>query len=208
MRKIDLSGIAENGERIELTPFDVKVFHGASSVLKCTDEGNFITTEIFPVNGWEETPEMRERVNYSLRKIDAAGQLVIPEFHEGSEREEDESRTTWNGLDAEAMAAMLDDLRGSGALDDDMLDEWRRMRGLTDDCKAHTTRDRVTLAKNHVLQAIDELERAGVSCLGNTRISGIMRGLEELEAKLADELEDYELGNIRARSAFAEAVTR
>lgn len=81
MRKINLYEIAENGGGVELSPFDIKVFHGASNVLRNTDEGAFMTSEIFPANGWEETPEASARVLESLRKIDAAGLLRIPEFH-------------------------------------------------------------------------------------------------------------------------------
>ena len=56
--------------------------------------------------------------------------------------------------------------------------------------EAHTDRDRVTLAKNHVLMAIEELEEAGVTISGNDRISNAMRDLEAIEDSLADELEE------------------
>jgi len=81
MNKINLEEIKGNGGGVEFSPFDVKVFHGAFNVLRNTDEAEFLTTEIFPANHWEETPELRAKVMESLRKIDAAGLLFIPELH-------------------------------------------------------------------------------------------------------------------------------
>lgn len=58
--------------------------------------------------------------------------------------------------------------------------------------EAHTDRDRVTLAKNHVLLAIEELEKTDVY----NNVRGIIGILENAEDALADILKDYELGNI------------
>lgn len=139
MRKTNLYEIAENGGGVELSPFDIKVFHGASNVLRNTDEGAFITSEIFSANGWDETPELREKVTESLRKIDAAGLLNIPEFHKGEYDEvpyddmptpwDGQRGTTWHGLNADAMAAILDELWGAGTFDNERWDEWFKMYG-------------------------------------------------------------------------------
>lgn len=139
MRKINLYEIAENGGGVELSPFDIKVFHGASNVLQNTDEGAFMISEIFPANGWEETPEQRKKVTESLRKIDAAGLLNIPEFHKGEYDEvpyddmptprDGQRGTTWHGLNSEAMASILDELWGAGTFDDETWNEWFKMYG-------------------------------------------------------------------------------
>ena len=57
--------------------------------------------------------------------------------------------------------------------------------------EAHTDRDRVTLAKNHVLAAINELENTSESY--DARIPGLISVLGNAEDALADVLKDREI---------------
>lgn len=136
----DLRGELNSGGGVELSPFDIEMFHGALSVLRNTDEGDFMTSVIFPVMGLEETPERREKVTESLRKIDAAGLLYIPEFHKDEYDKvpyddmptpwDGQRGTTWNGLNAKAMASVLDYFfDNTSALDNDGWNELFKMHG-------------------------------------------------------------------------------
>jgi len=73
--------------------------------------------------------------------------------------------------------------------------EWQGMGGA-----AYTDRDRVTLAKNHVLLAIEELEKTDVY----NNVRGIIGILENAEDALADILKDYELETLKEQGRGVE----
>lgn len=108
---------------ITFTLFDRTVYCAALTLLKSTDEAEFLTTEIIPIIGLSDTPEHRAEVLESLRKIDAAGLLRVPEFHAEEDTEEADG-TTWYGLDAKAMASVLDIVFDSDFLDNE---EWNEL---------------------------------------------------------------------------------
>lgn len=125
-----------------------------------------------------------------------------------------ERGTTWNGLNPKKMASVLNRVFESDWMDNDgwnelfaeygspyrvgyydggVYAEARPIEGqATESAEACTDRDHVTLAKNHVLLAIEELEKT--DAYNNVR--GIIGILENAEDALADILKDSELGNI------------
>ena len=91
-----------DAEGVTLSAFDVEVHKAAMILLNCTDEGEFLTSELIPCMGWEDSFKMRHAVSESLRKLDAAG--LLPHVDVG----ERDPWETWAG-EADTMMEPADE---------------------------------------------------------------------------------------------------